>query len=306
MKRSNILGELMQNAAIAKNRLEEVLPSDGPFRAMLDAALSPGVIGCIQDAEGILAFELPEADCKSFLLFHNFVTNPQPLFLADWRATTAGNRWYVALVEGLNGATRNAYSCVLYHFQRLFELESAVMEKISQRNYKGVLGDFTLAIGNTLIWDFEYQALVLAYRRCLDYMARGLAAFFKRDFHSFRELPESLNKCKPKSVADALIEVHKRHFSSFGFVMSHGTNKSIRDKITHYEWVSAATINLSKKGLVLAGGGESLQSTGQTLAEALDLRIQLLKACIDDMLTTFVAEAKAWDLKNGLVGNEKD
>ncbi|MEJ7607537.1 MAG: hypothetical protein WKF37_15035 [Bryobacteraceae bacterium] len=146
------------------------------FQTMLGLAMHPEIVGCVQDAQEVLAFDLPEADCKSFLLFHDFITNPQPQFISEWRASPREEKWYHALVEGLNGATRKAYACVLYHFQRLSDLESEVMNKISKRNHMGVLGNATgVGIGNTLIWDFEYQAFIFAYRQCLDYLTRGLA-----------------------------------------------------------------------------------------------------------------------------------
>jgi hypothetical protein len=73
----------------------------------------------------------------------------------------------------------------------------------------------------------------------------------------------------------------------------------IRDKIAHYEWVSAGTISLSRHGFILVGGGEALPVTKEhnteRLTKALALRVRMLKACIDEMLTVFVAEARAWE-----------
>jgi hypothetical protein len=194
--------------------------------------------------------------------------------------------------------TRNAFAAVWYHFERLSAFESQVVQKLSERDYVRALGNGTLALGNTLKWDFEYQAFVLAYRRCLDYLTRGLAAFFKQEFHSFRTLPKSLAQQKPKSVADALISVHTKHRSNFDFVLSEG-RKSVRDKIAHYEWVAGGGINLTRHGFVLIGGGEALSFTQEfnstRLTEALESRVRMLKACIDEMLTVFAASARVWD-----------
>lgn len=49
----------------------------------------------------------------------------------------------------------------------------------------------------------------MAYRRCLDYLTRGLAVFFRQEFHSFRLLPKSMAKLEPRTVAKALIAVHE-------------------------------------------------------------------------------------------------
>jgi hypothetical protein len=268
---------------------------------MRNLGMNPEVVACIQDAQEVLAFGLPESERTSFLLFHDFITNPQPRFITEWRASLREERWYHALLNGLNWATRNAYSCVIYYCQRLSDLESEVMDKISKRNYASALGNSIVGIGNTHVWDFEYQAFIFAYRRCLDYMTRGLAAFFKSDFHSFNSLPKSLKKLKPQGVADALAEVHKKHCANFAFVMSADGKRSVRDKIAHYEWVQAGTINLTRHGFIMIGGGEALPPTTEhntaRLTEALALRVKMLKACIDEMLTVFVTEARAWEAK---------
>ena len=273
------------------------------FQAMLNVTVNPEIVACVRDAQEVLACNLPESERKSFLIFHDFVTNPQPRFITDWRSSPREEKWYLALVEGLNGATRNAYACVHYHFQRLSKLESDVMEKISKRNYVALLENATLGIGNTLIWDFEYQAFVFAYRRCLDYLTRGLAAFFKQTFHSFSELPKKLRNQKPKNVADALADVHGRHCVNLEFVMSADGRRSVRDKIAHYEWVNAGVINLNRHGFTLVGGGEALPFTVEQntarLTEALATRVRMLKACIDEMLATFVTEARVWEATRG-------
>jgi hypothetical protein len=276
----------------------------GNFEALRNVATNPEIVGCINDAQEVLAFELPESERKSFLLFYDFITNPQPRFLTEWRSTARGQRWYHALVTGLYGDTQNAYKCVLYHFQRLSHLESKMMEKISKRNYLDALGNCTVGITNTPIWDFEYQAYVFAYRRCLDYMTRGLAAFFKHEFHSFRDLPGELGNWEPQNVANALAKVHKNHSGNFAFVMSAGGKTSVRDKIAHYEWVGVGIINLTRYGLVLVGGGEALNFTGNQppprLTEVLASRTRMLKACVDEMLTVFVTEARAWEAQRNL------
>ena len=273
-------------------------------QTMRSLGMNPDIVACIEDAQAVLAFDLPEAERGSFLLFHDFITNPQPRFITDWRNSPDEERWYLALVNGLNLAARNAYACVLYHLQRLSDLESEVMERILKRSYADALGNSAVGIGNTLIWDFEYQAFIFAYRRCLDYLTRGLAAFFKCEFHSFSRLPKSLKNLKPESVANALADVHRKHSGNFAFVMSDGGKRSVRDKIAHYEWVSAGAINLNRHGFILIGGGEEFPLTMEhntpRLTKALGVRVGMLKACIDEMLTVFVREAKAWEATRAL------
>ena len=99
-----------------------------------------------------------------------------------------------------------------------------------------------------------------------------------------------------------LAKVHAKHRENFAFVLSAGEKKSVRDRIAHYEWVHAGAINLNRYGLIVKlGGGEDLPFTMEhntaRLTEALALRVRMLKACIDEMLTVFVTEARAWDIE---------
>jgi len=81
--------------------------------------------------------------------------------------------------------------------------------------------------------------------------------------------------------------------------MSSVEKRSVRDKIAHYEWVTAGTINLNRHGFILLGGGEGLNLTMDhniaRLTEALAERVRMLKACIDEMMRVFVAEARVWE-----------
>lgn len=174
------------------------------------------------------------------------------------------------------------------------------MARISKRNYARALGNSAVGIGNTLIWDFEYQAFVFAYRRCLDYLTRGLAAFFRHEFHSFTDFSKNFRGLVPENVANALAVVHGKHCGNFAFVMSAGGRRSVRDKIAHYEWINAGAINLNRFGFILMGGGENLPFTMEhntmRLTEALSQRVRMLKDCIDELLTVFVTQARVWEM----------
>jgi hypothetical protein len=284
-----------------KDKLMALLwPEPHSLKDVFIALLGPELSACILDVQEILAFNLSELERRPFLTFHDFITNPRPHFITDWQQSPQLEKWYHSLVDGVENTCR-AYAAVWYHFEKLSAFESQVLQKLSERDYCRALGNGTFGLGNTLKWDFEYQAFVLAYRRCLDYLTRGLAAFFKQEFHSFRTLllPKNLPQWRPKSVAEALISVHKRHCSNFDFVLSEGNRKSVRDKIAHYEWVDAGTINLTQNGFVLMGGGEALSFTqdfnSKRLAAALESRVRMLKAYINEMLMVFVASARVWD-----------
>jgi hypothetical protein len=97
---------------------------------------------------------------------------------------------------------------------------------------------------------------------------------------------------KQGEVTQGLISVHAKYSPLFDFVLSEGNRKSLRDKISHYEYVPVGTINLSQRGFVLAGGGEQLglsHSMGAvTLSEVLDIHVSNLKCCVREMIYRFV------------------
>ncbi len=130
-------------------------------------------------------------------------------------------------------------------YEKLIAIEQSVMKEIEKYNYRKVIENCTIAIENTLIWDFEYQAFVLAFRRCLDYLTRAICAYFKSDFHSFRRFDKFLKKLDRPIVTKPLIDLHRKYSKRFDFVLSKGNQKSVRDKISHYEYVPVGCINLT-------------------------------------------------------------
>ncbi|NBS15819.1 MAG: hypothetical protein EBT06_03965 [Gammaproteobacteria bacterium] len=262
------------------------------FEQMFQSFASPEIQGCLAAVTSIAGFELLTVDRQPFLYFHNYVTNPQPEFITKWRSDPQLEKWYHRFVNGFLGDVQNTFACVLYHYRRLKAIESAVIEEIEKFDYRRVIGNSTIALGNTLAWDFEYQAFILAYRRCLDYLARAVSTYFRNDFHSFRALGKFLGKLKQGVVTQVLISVHEKYSPLFEFVLSEGNRKSLRDKISHYEYVPVGTINLSQRGFVLAGGGEKLglshNNGAVTLSEVLDSHITNLKGCVREIIFGFV------------------
>lgn len=262
------------------------------FKRMRDSVASPVIQECMATIESIAGFPLSSIDRQPFLYFHSYVTNPQPAFISIWRADPQLEKWYHKFVNGFLGDVQNTLACVMYHHGRLKAIESAVMQNIEKLDYRRVIGNSTIALGNTLTWDFEYQAFILAYRRCLDYLARAICTYFKNDFHSFRRLGSFLEKRKSSAVTQALISVHTKYFPLFEFVLSEGDRKSLRDKISHYEYVAVGTINLSQYGFVLVGGGEQLgllHPPGETtLSKVLDSYVSNIEGCIREMIYRFV------------------
>jgi len=270
---------------------------DDTFKAMLAAFSSPEISACRAAIEAIAGYKLSAADRQPFLYFHGFLTNPQPAFISEWRADHRLEKWYHRFANGILGDVQNSFACVLYHHGRILNIESSVIEAVEKFNYRQVLGRSTVALGNTLAWDFEYQAFILAFRRCLDYLARAICTYFRNDFHSFRKLGPYLEKAAPESLGRLLAPLHAKYNDKFDFVLSDGERKSIRDKISHYEYVPAGTINLSRCGFMVAGGGEQLGISNESgvvsLSEALNQHVANLRGCVKEMIFSFVDAMQA-------------
>ena len=190
------------------------------------------------------------------------------------------------------GDVQNAVACVWYHRDNLCAIEAAVRRIFVGSGAQAVLGNSTIGTGNTIRWDAEYQAFVLSVRRCLDYLARALSAYFQQECHSFRRLPQLLARVKPTSVSSAIATAQQRHAPHFAYVLS-GEKKSIRDLLSHYKYIEAGSLNLSRHGFLMAGGAENLRPpVGQAweggLSAVIAKRADDLHACVVDLLTSFV------------------
>jgi len=250
--------------------------------------------GCMQETAG---FHLSTAECEPFVLFHRYITEPEPPFITRWRGDPKKERWYRLLVDGVLGNVQNSFACVRYHQERARTIEVAARSCFEKAGVKDRLGNSTVGGGNTLALDFEYQAYVLAYRRCLDQFARALAAYFRNDHHSFRHLPKLLKKAKPTAVAEAISAVIEKRSVSFDFVLSAPGENSVRDRIAHYEFVPAGLMNISSRGFVLMGGGEELGlgASSAVLGDVLTRRTEELFGCIAELLSVLVSEAAKCD-----------
>jgi hypothetical protein len=270
--------------------------SSPPYPSTLSSNY-PIIRQCFKDIEAIAGFRLTPQQRASFLRYHAYITtDPKPQYITEFRTT--GRRYHIH-VNGILGDAQNALACVYYHLAHLDQMEIAVERVIESSGLRERLGESATAGGNTLALDFEYQAFVLSIRRCLDYLTRGLAIYFKNDFHSFRRLGAFLAKAMPQTVAIALREAHARHVANFDFVLSESERRSTRDRISHYEFVPAGVVNISKRGFVLAGGGENLLSYSSspppTLRQVLHSHATNLQNCIDDLLDTFVDTTRKYE-----------
>lgn len=269
----------------------------------LNMYFSPEMQACLAQVKAIAGYEPSEEYKVPFGNFNQFITVPEPNFISKLRADPKRECWYLALANGILGNVQGSYNCALYHQDRVAHIEHTLMQVLREHNIKELPQNGCAAIGGTPVLDFEYQAYVLAFRRCLDQLAWALAAFFKNKYSSFRTLPKFLERQKPKEVANKLINVHAKHVDNFEFVLSENGVKSVRDRIAHYEFVQAGSFNVSIKGVVLVGGGENLNLLGdtkRTLTEILQSKSSSLQQCITEMLEVFIEEVAKWEANNVL------
>lgn len=259
------------------------------FKKMLEAYSSPEIQGCLAALKSIVGYELSPADRQGFLYFHNFISNPEPDFITLWRSQPREEYWYHRMVNGMLGDVQNSLAGALYHCQQLRDLEIEVMAAIEKFNYRQVLVNSTIGGGNTLKLDFEYQAFVLAARRTLEYLTRTMSARFKDKTNSFKDISRTINRFSSTIARDRLHGIHQEYSTEFEFLVSSGNKKSTRDVISHYDFVSAGTVNLSSRGFIIAGGAENLDPfMGQTLSEVVQQKAAALQRFIRLFIPAFV------------------
>ncbi len=273
---------------------KEVIPER--FAKLATKAFDPEIVRCTNAIKLLADFDIPDERSSCFRRFHAFITEPQPKYITAWRADkTDEHRFYRRHVDGVLYDVRNALAAAHYHKANLDEIQGRVAEALRTSKFAERLGDVVVVPGSTRKMDFEYQGFILAVRRCLDYLARALLCYFKREANSFRTLPQSIAKTKCPKVAEAITKAHSRHVSNLAFVLLEG-RRSVRNRIAHYEFVSAGCINLTPRGFILAGGREELSGFGRAgnapLQEALTNHLDCIHRCVDDMIDSFITVAR--------------
>jgi hypothetical protein len=255
------------------------------------------LMGAVQQIAG---FQIPDRYRRIFLDFHQYITKPQPKFISEWRADPKREVLYHRLTNGVLGDVQSAFAAVLYHAENLASLERSLMRVIEENDIKSKMNGWSFGGGNSLRFDFEYHAFVMAYRSCLEYMTSALSAYFRERSNSFRKFPSFLEKKRPQSVAQVLIKEHRKHVDSLAFVLSDGDTKSVRDRVAHFEFVGAGCVNVNASGVFLVGGGENLSGLSksrETLTVALDRKIASLEIAVSGMLSAFQTAAAEEDAR---------
>jgi hypothetical protein len=197
---------------------------------------------------------------------------PDPL-LALTTEGGAGRDWHKAFYGvTIVSLTESLIACS-YHAQNICQLESAVVTTASQL-YQGTLQPGTaLGGGNIRRIEFEYHAFVFAYRRSWEYLGRAVGFFFKQNIRSVKDFQSESAaqriRTSPRGkelpdVADKVVRLIQTLLKEDAGSFSSEHKRSVRDRLAHYEHVSAGTLNVTNTGeglrVALFGGGEELRS----------------------------------------------
>ena len=260
---------------------------------LTELALHPTLVGCFRFIENVLGYQLSEKDKEPFIFYHHFLTNPEPAFSIEWRSDPKRMKWRDKFSNVMLGDVQNALACVLYHHGRLCGLEKLLHAGLDSIDFSKLFDEnMGSGGGNSLTFDFEYQAYVLAFRRCLDYLARAIGAYFIQDYQSFNSLAKKLKKINRPAVTDRIIEVHEKYCPHFEFVLSTGDRKSVRDNISHRGYVPFGVVNINRQGVFIASDMiDPIAFYGREyplLSVLLNQQIDNLRNCLHDTVHAYV------------------
>lgn len=189
----------------------------------------------------------------------------------------------------LQGNVHRALIRAQYHRDRVLHIEEELHRSIDPMlvaSIKIMDGSAALGGGNTLQLDFEYQGFIMSVRTALDYLARTINAYFCNEGTSFRDLPDALQKGRPREIADSLLATLRPLHKSLAHFCK--KPKSVRDVIAHDEFVTAGHLQITLQGVFLFGGGEGMKGPTERLITVVDGHLDLLVRTVTACLTALI------------------
>jgi hypothetical protein len=144
-----------------------------------------------------------------------------------------------------------------------------------------------VAGGDTTFIDAEYQAFILACRRCLDQLTFSLSALFKQQCTSFREFGGFLLKQKNKEFSEPLMAIYAEHSPKFhGWLLRGAENRApLRDLLAHQRSISAGTLNVTASGITFVGmETPTREFVGQNISPVVQDLFVALHACVERLV----------------------
>jgi hypothetical protein len=287
-----------QNSRCEGQKMSRSIDNMKPVLTALIGKVDTDLIFAVNEIAG---YQLSDEQREPFLSFWKFCNDPVPEFIKKWRQNPVDEeKYYLRVCGGIGDNTSCAYDAVHYHHQHLTDIEKQLLELFSKYDFESVPKSSAKVMGDTKKWTFEYHAFVFAYRRTLDYFTYALNGYFKQDGASFHEWKKQLSRLRERRkdpVASGLLAVYEKYRDKFDFVVSDGVrkHKSTRDRIAHEQFVGTPAINITRRGLIYAGGGEHFgfdKVQGQPLSQILQTRINDLKNYLSESVAVFSATAR--------------
>lgn len=222
----------------------------------------------LQELERIASFRLSMAHEAYFDMCARSVRGESPSGVLSHLHHTPGNRNWREIASSAVRHIHDGLGATYYHCSRITRIEIDSIAAISrfEPDILRVMGSrpSTIAYGSTRQLDYEYQAYLFAYRRTLEYLAGAIAACFKAECHSIRDLSKSLTKYQPKDLTERVASTLGKGLANMTDVLppDSAVRRSPRDQTAHWSPASAGSFNLflGEHGIQIGviGGGEDL------------------------------------------------
>ncbi len=261
------------------------------FGRMLELSNSSQMLEFWRRVQAVAGSPLGGEHSKPFLYAHNWVNQrPESPGLTRLRPKAVGKPdWRNVLIDAVLANVQQAVAGCHYRRNRLCELDTTIQQIAVETGVSRLVAQTqgTIAGGDLIALHCEYQDFLILVRRCLDYLARAVGAYFKRESWSFRDLKDALPEWKPQEVAQRIHKELMMREDAFMQFLSEGINKTTRDRIVHLEFVPAGYLNVTPWGVYLAGGGEEL-ALSERLMTRIDKYLTDLQSIIWAVLSSLV------------------
>lgn len=229
-----------------------------------------------------------------------------PPYLARLAPTDKAPRnWLDELRKAILDSVMDGLEASHYHAARIVQMERAIYQAASTLPVRlPVPPGQGVSSGNHRALHYEYQALLFACRRTLEYLAVAIGCFFRRDVHRLKGVSKAIANSEPSEVAARVLATVQGAYESLPDILSDNEERTSRDTLAHWRAVRSGSFLVTwvPKGVrvLFLGGGEELsldddpleQTTDEPtligaprLTPILDDRMARLKRFIADVLT---------------------
>jgi hypothetical protein len=154
--------------------------------------------------------------------------------------------WMTRFWTALLNHTIEGYGATLYHYERLAEIEQQIVRAAdSLKDIPVGYSTSYMGGGNLRVFEYEYQAYLMAYRRTLEYLAQAICSYFKVEGKRIRGVEKKIKDCEPRQVCERLVAVLDTHLKAMvDFLPKKGDPDSKRDELAHGKPVKLGERNI--------------------------------------------------------------